>query len=213
MSKVVCDISVSVDGYAAGPNQTLEKPLGDGPVDDLHAWMFTTPEENEAEVSAIVAAGAFVMGRNMFGPGRGEWDLNWAGWWGDDPPYHRPVFVLTHSPREPLVMEGGTTFTFVTDGVQSALEQARAAAGDQNVAIAGGARTVNQFLAAGMIDELRLHIAPVTLGQGERLFEGVPAGALEQVSGRQASLVTHVTYRFARRRAEEEGADAGFVRE
>ena len=213
MSQVVCDISVSVDGYAAGPNQSLEKPFGDGPVDDLHAWMFETAEENEAEISAVVDAGAFVMGRNMFGPGRDEWDLDWTGWWGDDPPYHGPVFVLTHHPREPLVMEGGTTFTFVTDGVQSALEQARAAAGDRNVAIAGGAQTVNQFLAAGLIDELRLHIAPVTFGQGERLFDGVPPGKLEQVSARQASLVTHLVYRIARRRAEEEGADAGFVRE
>ena len=196
MSQVVCDISVSVDGYAAGPNQSLEKPFGDGPVDDLHAWMFETAEENEAEVSAITAAGAFVMGRNMFG-GRGEWDLDWTGWWGDDPPYHRPVFVLTHHPREPLVMQGGTTFTFVTEGVQSALEQARAAAGDRNVAIAGGAQTVNQFLAGGLIDELRLHIAPVTFGQGERLFDGVPAGQLQQVSARPASLVTHLVYRLS----------------
>ena len=195
MSQVVCDISTSVDGYVAGPNQTLENPFGDVPADDLHAWMFDTREENEAEVSAITDAGAFVMGRNMFSPGRGEWDLDWTGWWGDDPPYHGPVFVLTHHPREPLVMQGGTTFTFVTEGVQSALERARAAAGDRNVAIAGGAQTINQFLAAGLIDELRLHIAPVTFGQGERLFEGVPIGKVQQASARAASLVTHIVYR------------------
>ena len=197
MSNVVCDISVSVDGYAAGPNQSLEKPFGDGPVDDLHAWMFETPEENEAEVSAILAAGAFVMGRNMFSPGRGEWDLDWTGWWGDDPPYHRPVFVLTHHRREPLVMQGGTTFNFVTDGIQSALEQARAVADEQNVAIAGGAQTVNQLLAAGLIDELRLHVTPMTFGQGERVFDGVPVGTFQQVSARQTSLVTHLTYRVS----------------
>ena len=181
MSQVVCDISVSVDGYAAGPNQTLEKPFGDGPVDDLHAWMFDTPEENEAEVSAILAAGAFVMGRHMFSPDRGDWDPHWTGWWGDEPPYHAPSFVLTHHPREPVVMQGGTTFTFVTEGIQSALEQARAAAGDRNVAIAGGAETVNQFLAAGLIDELRLHIPPGDLRRGRaplrrRTSRQAPAG-------------------------------------
>jgi dihydrofolate reductase len=132
----------------------------------------------------------------MFSPGRGEWDLDWTGWWGDEPPYHAPVFVLTHHAREPLVMQDGTTFSFVTEGVDSALEQARAAAGDRNVAIAGGAQTINQFLAAGLLDELRLHIAPVTFGQGERLFEGMPARQLEQVSGRHASLVSHLVYRM-----------------
>jgi len=195
MSKVVCDISISADGYAAGPNQTRERPFGDGPVDDLHRWMFDTPDENRAEVDAIVAAGAFIMGRNMFGPIRGEWDLDWKGWWGDEPPYHGPVFVLTHYPREPLAMQGGTTFTFVTDGIESALAQARAAAGDRDVSIAGGAATVNQYLRAGHIDELRTHIAPVTLGGGERLFDGVPNRKLELLSARGASLVTHITYR------------------
>jgi dihydrofolate reductase len=213
MAQVVCDISVSVDGYAAGSDQTLDKPFGDVPADDLHAWMFETPEENEAEVKAITDAGAFIMGRNMFSPGRGEWDLDWKGWWGDDPPYHGPVFVLTHHPREPLPTQGGTTFNFVTDGPVAALEQAQAAAGERNVAIAGGAQTINQFLAAGLIDELRLHIAPVTFGKGERLFEGVPVGKLQQVSARQVSLTTHLVYRIARRRAEEERADTGFVRE
>ncbi|GAA4734625.1 dihydrofolate reductase family protein [Phytohabitans rumicis] len=195
MSSVVCDISISADGYAAGPNQTRDKPFGDGPIERLHAWMFDTPDENKAEVDAIVAAGAFIMGRNMFGPIRGPWDLDWQGWWGDDPPYHRPVFVLTHHPRDPLPMRGGTTFTFVTDGIESALAQARAAAGEQDVAIAGGASTVNQYLRAGHIDELRTHVAPVTLGAGERLFDGVPALDLELASTRGATLVTHITYR------------------
>jgi dihydrofolate reductase len=196
MSKVICDLAVSVDGYAAGPNQTQEKPFGDGPVDRLHAWMFDTPDENKAERDAIVAAGAFIMGRNMFGPVRGEWDVDWRGWWGEDPPYHAPVFVLTHYPREPLQMQGGTTFTFVTDGIESALAQAQAAAGDRDVAVAGGAATVNQYLRAGLLDELRLHIAPVVLGAGERLFQDVPGRQLEQVSARGTSLVTHVTYRI-----------------
>jgi len=193
-NKVVCDVSVSVDGYVAGPNQSREKPFGDGAVDRLHAWMFETPDENKVEADAIVSAGAYVMGRNMFGPIRGEWDLDWQGWWGDEPPYHGPVFVLTHHPRAPLTMRGGTTFTFVTDGIESALEQARAAAGDRDVAIAGGAATINQYLGTGLIDELRLHVAPVTLGAGERLFEGVPGLNLKPLSARSASLVTHTTY-------------------
>ena len=198
MGKVVCDIAVSADGYAAGPNQRLEAPLGDIDENRLHAWMFQAGDENRAEVDAIVDAGAFIMGRNMFSPQRGEHDLEWRGWWGDDPPYHGPVFVLTHYAREPLPMDGGTTFNFVTDGIHSALQQARAAAGDRNVAIAGGASTVNQFLAAGLLDELRLHIAPTVLGSGSRLFEGVPPLDFEQVSARGASLVTHVTYRVRR---------------
>jgi dihydrofolate reductase len=197
VSKIVCNISVSVDGYVAGPNQSREDPLGEG-AERLHRWMFETPDENKAEVDEIVNAGAFVMGRNMFGPIRGEWDLDWKGWWGDEPPYHRPVFVLTHYPREPVPMAGGTTFSFVTDGIESALNQAREAAGDRNVAIMGGASTVNQFLAAGLIDELHLHIAPVLLGAGERLFVDVPDLNLEPMSSRSTSLVTHVRYRIRR---------------
>jgi dihydrofolate reductase len=200
MSEVTCDISVSVDGFAAGPDQTLEKPFGEGVGDDgerLHTWMFEGREDNVSEVEAITAAGAFIMGRNMFSPGRGEWDLDWKGWWGEEPPYHAPVFVLTHHPREPLEMQGGTTFRFVTDGIGSALEQARAAAGDRNVSIAGGAATVNQYLAAGLIDELRLHVAPILLGAGERVFEGVPNLTLQPVAGRYTDLVTHLTYRFS----------------
>jgi dihydrofolate reductase len=199
MSSVKCSIATSLDGFVAGENQSLEKPFGDGVDDDtLHRWMFEQPDENAAELEAITAAGAFVMGRNMFGPGRGEWDESWKGWWGDDPPYHAPVFVLTHHPREPVEMEGGTTFTFVTDGIESALDQARAAAGEQDVAIAGGAATVNQYLRAGLIDELNLHLAPVTLGKGERLFEGVGRLTLEPVAARNTELVTHTSFRLIR---------------
>jgi dihydrofolate reductase len=198
MTKVTCDLAVSVDGFAAGPNQSADKPFGDGPVERLHQWMFEQREANAAEIEAIGAARAVVMGRNMFGPGRGAWDESWKGWWGDDPPYHAPVFVLTHHPREPVEMQGGTTFTFVTDGIESALAQARAAAGSGDVAIAGGAATVNQYLAAGAIDELRLHVAPVVLGAGERVFEGVGALSLERVSIRATDLVTHLTYRIVR---------------
>ena len=202
MARVTCDVGTSVDWYAAGPDQRLDKPFGDGPGERLHAsmsrWMFERPEGNEAEIAAITAAGAFIMGRNMFSPGRGEWDLDWTGWWGEDPPYHAPVFVLTHHEREPLTMKGGTTFTFVTDGIRSALDQARAAAGDADVAIAGGANTINQYLAAGLIDELRLHVVPLVAGAGERLFDGVLDVDLQPVSVRQNKLVTHLTYRVLR---------------
>jgi len=129
---------------------------------------------------------------------RGEWDLDWRGWWGDNPPYHRPVFVLAHRERADLPMEGGTTFHFVTDGIHAALERARAAAGERDVAIAGGPATVNQFLAAGLIDELRVHVTPTIIGAGERLFDGVPSAAFEQVSSRGTSIVTHLVYRPVR---------------
>jgi dihydrofolate reductase len=199
MSKVTCNLSVSLDGYSAGHNQTEQRPFGDdggdGWGDKLHAWYAETPDENRAEIDQGTAAKAFIMGRNMFGPVRGEWDRQWNGWWGDNPPYHAPVFVLTHHPRDPQPMDGGTTFHFVTDGIESALAKAREAAGDGDVSIHGGATTVNQYLAAGLIDELRLHIVPVTLGAGTRLFDGVPPLNLEQVAVRAASLVTHVTYR------------------
>jgi dihydrofolate reductase len=199
MTKVTCDQSISVDGYSAGLNQTEERPFGDDGGDGwgntLHAWMFDAYEENRAEVDRINAAGAFIMGRNMFGPLRGEWDRQWNGWWVDDPPFHDPVFVLTHYPRDPQPMDGGTTYHFVTGGIESALKQAREAAGDGDVSIHGGATTINQYLAAGLIDELRLHIVPLTLGAGTRLFDGVPPLNLEQVESRAASSVTHVTYR------------------
>jgi dihydrofolate reductase len=198
MSSVVCDISISVDGFAAGPGQTREMPFGSIEHNRLHDWMFNAATENQAEVDAITDAGAFIMGRNMFGPDRGEWDVDWQGWWGEDPPYHAPVFVLAHRERVDLPMSGGTTFRFVTDGIESALEQARAAASDRNVAIAGGVRTINQYLAAGLIDELRVHITPSIIGVGERLFDGVPPMALEQASSRGTSLVTHIIYRPVR---------------
>jgi dihydrofolate reductase len=199
MAKVTCDVGTSVDGYAAGTNQRLDAPFGDGRLHQwISRWMFERPDENEAEIAAITAAGAFIMGRNMFSPGRGEWDLDWTGWWGEDPPYHAPVFVLTHHAREPLTMKGGTTFTFVTDGIRSALDQATAAAGDADVAIAGGATTINQYLAAGLIDELRLHVVPLVAGAGERLFDGVVDVDLEQVAVRRTELVTHLTYRVPR---------------
>ncbi|WP_144721993.1 dihydrofolate reductase family protein [Cellulosimicrobium sp. TH-20] len=193
MGNVTCDVAVSVDGYSSRPDQTLEHPFGAGV--DLHRWMVETADENAAEIAAIVDAGAFVMGRNMFTPGRGEWDPDWQGWWGPEPPYHAPVFVLTHHPREPLVLEGGTTFFFVTDGVESAVAQAREAAGDRDVAIAGGAATINQVITAGLLDELRLHVVPQVLGHGDRVLDGVPPLALETVAVRAASQVTHVTYR------------------
>ncbi|MEU0727342.1 dihydrofolate reductase family protein [Streptomyces sp. NPDC006140] len=199
MGRVICDITVSVDGYAAGVDQSEERPFGDdggdGTGNRLHAWMFETPGENRAEVEAMTAAGAFVMGRNMFGPVRGAWDRRWNGWWGGDPPFHAPVFVLTHHPREPEPMDGGTTYHFVTDGIASALERARAAAGGGDVLVLGGATTVNQYLAAGLVDELRLHIVPLMLGAGTRLFDGVPPLDLEQVTSRSARQVTHVRYR------------------
>lgn len=198
MTQVVCDISVSADGFAAGPGQTLEQPFGTIEHNQLHDWMFRYGAENEAEVDAITDAGAFIMGRNMFGPDRGAWDLAWKGWWGDDPPYHAPVFVLAHREREDIPMEGGTTFRFITQGIHVALEQARRAAGERNVAVAGGVNTINQFLSAGLIDELRVHITPTIFGQGERLFDAVPPMAFEQVSGRASSLVTHIVYRPVR---------------
>jgi dihydrofolate reductase len=194
MSKVTCDMAISVDGFAAGPNQSLENPFGERVDGRLTRWMFEEREANAAQIEAITAAGAYIMGRNMFSPGRGAWDEEWRGWWGEDPPYHAPVFVLTHHPREPLTMQGGTTFTFVTDGIESALAQARAAAGDADVAIAGGAATVNQYLAAGAIDELRLHVAPLLLGVGERLFEGVGDVTLEPLDVSGTAMVTHLRY-------------------
>jgi dihydrofolate reductase len=198
MNSVTCDLTVSLDGFVAGPNQSPATPLGDGG-EDLHRWMFEEPEANATAIEGILSSGAYIMGRNMFaGPGPGPWADAWQGWWGEDPPYHAPVFVLTHHPRPPLQMEGGTTFNFVSDGIQSALDQAREAAGGGDVAIAGGAETARQYLSAGLIDELRLHIAPVVLGWGERLFDGVADLKLEQTEVSGTRLVTHVRYRVIR---------------
>jgi dihydrofolate reductase len=199
MSKVICDMAMSLDGFVAGPGQSLDKPFGEGVGDRLHQWMFDEPERHAAVIEGITAAGAFIMGRNMFGPGRGAWDLDWNGWWGEEPPYHAPVFVLTHHSREPVTMKGGTTFIFVTEGVEAAMAKARAAAGDRDVAVAGGAETVNQCLAAGLIDELRLHVAPVILGRGERLLADAGDITLEPVGTHWGTgLVTHLTYRVVR---------------
>ena len=199
MPSVTCQISISLDGYAAGPNQSLDDPLGEGG-ESLHTWMFEPAGEADvrARERVLEGVGAFVMGRKMFGGGDGDWDREWRGWWGEDPPYHAPVYVLTHHPREPLEMEGGTTFHFVTDGIESALEQARAAAGDADVGIAGGASTVQQYLAAGLVDELDLHISPVLLRAGERLFENVGDVRLEPVEALGTRAATHVRYRVVR---------------
>jgi dihydrofolate reductase len=213
MSKLRCHISISLDGCVAGPNQSEENPLGEGG-ERLHDWVVPLAAWREAhgkqggEVNESARVleesrenvGAGVMGRNMFGPiGGGPWgDEQWTGWWGDDPPYHYPVFILTHHPRDPMVMEGGTTFHFVTDGIESALEQARAVAGDKDVSIAGGASTVRQYLAAGLLDELYLHISPVLLGSGERLLENVGDPSLEIVKTVASPTVTHVKYRVVR---------------
>ncbi len=198
MSQVTCDLTVSLDGFVAGPNQSLEQPLGERG-ESLHRWQFEEREANAAEVAGILEAGAYIMGRNMYaGPGPGPWDSDWRGWWGEEPPYHAPVFVLTHHEREPLELQGGTTFHFVTNGIEAALDRAREAAGSKNVAIAGGAQTARQFLSAGLMDELRLHISPVILGGGERLLDGVGDVRLEPVEARGTGLVTHVRYRVVR---------------
>jgi dihydrofolate reductase len=183
MNSITCHISISLDGFVAGPGQSLQNPLGEGGM-RLHEWAFQTAAwrgqqgleggeagaDSEVVDEVVRGVGAYIMGRKMFGGGEGPWDQTWTGWWGEDPPYHVPVFVLTHHAREPLAMQGGTTFVFVTDGIASALDQARRAAGEQDVAIAGGAGAVQQCLAAGLLDELYLHIVPVVLGAGERLL-------------------------------------------
>jgi dihydrofolate reductase len=211
MGLVTCQISISLDGFVAGPNQSFENPLGEGGL-RLHEWVFPTAswrrqqgiaggvEGADSEVAGEVAQGigAYIMGRKMFGGGPGEWDPGWKGWWGEDPPYHVPVFVLTHHPREPLKVQGGTTFNFVTDGVASALKQAQAAAGDQMVSIAGGASAIRQYLAAGSLDELYLHIVPIILGAGERLLENVGDPVLEPIKVVSSPSVTHVKYRIVK---------------
>jgi dihydrofolate reductase len=195
MPEVTADISVTLDGYASGNGQSRERPFGDMNQKLLHTWMFDHLDENTAEREAIVGAGAYVMGRNMFGPDRGEWDLEWQGWWGPNPPYHAPVFVLAHRPRPSFELEGGTVFHFVTDGIEAALEQAREAAGEERVSIAGGPATLNQYLAAGLVDELRLHVSPFVAGSGERVFADTAGIELKPVSSRTTPHVTHLVYR------------------
>jgi dihydrofolate reductase len=211
MSSVSCQISISLDGFVAGPNQTLENPIGEGGM-RLHEWVFKTAswraleglpggeESADSKVldSAFRNVGAYIMGRNMFGGGAGPWNESWKGWWGENPPYHTPVFVLTHHPRRPLRMEGGTTFNFVTEGVASALRQARGAAGDKDIAVAGGANTVQQFIKAGLLDELYLHIVPVLLQKGERLLENAGDPILKPVEVIASPAVTHIKYRIER---------------
>ena len=198
-AKVTCGLTMSLDGYAAGHNQSFEKPFGDNFDSDLlDRWMFSEPEKHKhkKEIEAILDAGAFIMGSNMFGPKDRRDKSEWKGWWGNNPPYHAPVFVLSHNVRPPVEMEGGTVFHFVADGIETALKKAKEAAGEKNVKIMGGANTVNQFLAAGLIDELWLHIVPVTIGSGSRLFEGVPNLKLEPVEVHGTGVVTHIRYKI-----------------
>jgi dihydrofolate reductase len=213
MPELILDISMSLDGFVAGPNASLEDPLGEGGM-RLHDWIFVTKawreehgleggeESADSELAAelIGQASATVMGRRMFSGGQGPWedDPNADAWWGDDPPFHHPVFVLTHHEREPLPLKGGTTFTFVTDGIEAALEQARAAAGDGDIRLAGGADVAQQYLRAGLLDQLQLHVAPVLFGDGVPLFQG-DEGALELTRVVESPTgVTHLTYRPVR---------------
>jgi len=209
MARLRCDISMSLDGFVAGPNPSLEKPLGEGG-DLLHEWAFAAVSWREqhglegGEKSAdskvieesIAATGAVVMGRRMFSGGEGPWedDPRADGWWGDEPPFHVPVFVLTQHARETKDMEGGTSFTFVTDGIEAALEQARAAAGEKDVLLAGGATVVQQYLKAGLLDEIQIHLAPVLLGDGASLFNrlGIDAVGLETTRVIASPSVTHL---------------------
>ena len=192
-------MSLSIDGFGTGLNQTREKPFGDGMEGEpLHRWMFEDAGNNQAELAAITDYGAFIMGRNMFAaPGPDVWELDWTGWWGPNPPYHAPVFVLTHHARPPIEMEGGTVFHFVTEGPEVAMARAREAAGARNVVIAGGVTTLRTYLNAGAVDMLHLQIAPVVLGAGERLWDGLTA-VLEPVGARSTRLTTHIDYRVAK---------------
>jgi len=214
MSIVRSHMSTALDGYTSGPNQSLDAPFGEG-TEHFNDWLFRlattralfgetggeTGASNDVFAERMANVGAYIMGRNMFGGGPGPWKTEpaWNGWWGDDPPYHVPVYVVTSHPRVPLEMQGGTTFHF-TSGIESALAQARAAAGKKDVVIAGGARTVQQYLRIGAIDELELHLVPMLLGGGERLFDNVPASSLrlEQMRSVPGNGVTHVRYRVIR---------------
>ncbi len=205
---IVASFSLSIDGYGAGPDQSREEPLGKGG-ENLHAWLVGTSAfrqihgksgGSEGIDSDYVArftrgVGSFILGRNMFGPIRGDWpDEEWKGWWGDDPPYHAPTFVLTHYPRSPIEMEGGTTFHFVTEGIGAALERAREAADGKNVTIGGGVSTIRQYLRAGLVDEAHFAIAPVVLGRGEAMFAGIdlPALGYRVVKHAATEAATHI---------------------
>jgi dihydrofolate reductase len=212
MPKLKLDISMSLDGFVAGPNQTLEEPLGEGG-ERLHEWVFPlksfrehhgmaggeTNADDEIVAESLRATGAVVMGRRMFSGGEGPWadDPNADAWWGDDPPFGVPVFVLTHHARETVTKQGGTSFTFVTDGIEAALERARAAAGDKNVLLSGGANVAQQYLRAGLVDEFQIHLAPVFLGGGVRLFEGLQPDAVGLEAERVVAspAVTHLRFR------------------
>ncbi|MDQ1719144.1 MAG: hypothetical protein QOE89_3097 [Pseudonocardiales bacterium] len=210
MGSVKCQISISLDGFVAGPNQSIENPIGEGGI-RLHEWAFQTEAwrrqqgltggertaDSDVIDEVVQDVGAYIMGRNMFGGGGGPWDESWTGWWGEEPPYHAPVFVLSSHAREPLLMKGGTTFTFVSDGIESALQQALAAGGGSDVAIAGGASVVQQYLKAGLLDELYLHMVPIVLGAGERLLVDVGDPAFEPVQVIASPSVTHIKYRVA----------------
>jgi dihydrofolate reductase len=213
MPKLAADISMSLDGFVAGPNQTLAEPLGAGGM-QLHEWLLRlaawrrphglsggeTDVDSELVEESLRSTGSVLMGRRMFSGGEGPWeeDPNADGWWGDEPPFHVPIFVLTHHPRETLQKRGGTSFTFVTDGVEAAVEQARAAAGDKDVSVAGGANVVQQCLAARLLDEIQIHVPPVLLGAGVRLFEHGAPGRLEITRVTDAPLAMHIRYRVVR---------------
>ncbi|MFT4048417.1 MAG: dihydrofolate reductase family protein [Solirubrobacterales bacterium] len=198
MSDTTCHMSISLDGFVAGPRQSFENPLGVRGR-DLHRWHLGDPRataENAAAAEWLMRPrGAYVMGRNMYGPIRGDWDDEWTGWWGSEPPYHAPVFVLTHHPHEPIEMEGGTIFHFVTDGFDSAYSRAVEISDGKGVDIAGGASTVRQALSAGVIDELTLDVAPVLLGSGERIFDGSEDFPFEPAEVLHSPLATHIRYR------------------
>jgi dihydrofolate reductase len=198
MQRITSHMSMSLDGFVAGPDQSLENPLGVGGL-KVHEWHLDLADAHEADVAAteelLRPMGAYVMGRNMFGPIRGDWSEDWRGWWGDEPPYHAPVFVLTHHDRDPVEMAGGTTFHFVTDGFDAALARAKEAAGDSDVDIAGGASTVRQAFTAGAINDLYVDILPVLLGRGESMFDGIPTPPLTQVAVTHSPVATHIHYR------------------
>jgi dihydrofolate reductase len=215
MAQLFLDISVSLDGFVAGPNPTLEQPLGEGG-NDLHEWAFrlaswrkrhgldggVTDADDEVMRESIGRTGAVVMGRRMFSGGAGPWedDPNADGWWGDDPPFHVPVFVVTHHPRETVTKQGGTTYTFVTEGIEAALKRARSVAGDKDAVVYGGADVIQQSLATGLLDEFDIHVVPIFLGGGVRLFDRVGLGqtTLDRITVVDSPSVTHLRFRVVR---------------